>query len=350
MNRFEQPPHEPTSSIDARENERTPRLEIWITRHANRTPEGQLTDEGIAATTAKGRSLARSAEVVKGRSSREKTDRAYKTIDMIAQESGTQSPLTEERYGTRRREGLYYDVVGPLEDRIAAQSAAIDSAILRDRPDYDPKDPKWSKIREQYQYIGLHRALLDKELMHPMAMGMASAINQSEKIGTEYIRRRTQAVAEHQDQARPITKDVVLPVGTHGAFPEALLQKALIRETTDGVQRGFAVTEDEQGVVHLEDAMGSTIAPTESIHLGHDISEPTPERIPMQFEKERFVGEQTFLDMPTVAKLAEQYQTYQDMLRRWRAGELSKDDFTSELQTLVKEYETWEQTEDTLAT
>ncbi|MFA6908411.1 MAG: hypothetical protein WC289_00815 [Patescibacteria group bacterium] len=326
----------------SQEGERKPRLEIMITRHANRTPTGELTPEGVQAMQDKGRSLAETAEIVKGRSSREKTDRAFKTVDSMSRESGTASPLTGEHYSARRREGLFYDVAGPLKSHVDAQTAIIDAAVKKDHPDYDPADKKWAKIRETYQPVGMENMVNDPEIMHILAMGMASNVQQAEKTGAEYIRKRTGAVDAQRDSARPIEKDIVMPIGTHAGFSEAFIKKTLIRTTADGERRGFDATIDDDGNAHMEKAVGGIFAPTESIRFGHEVGESAPDRMPVTFENNRFEGEGTFIDNQAVAKLAEQYRTYRDLLDRWNRKEVSEQDFEKELGALMQEYAEWE--------
>jgi len=338
MNRHEQGMRVESSQ----EGERKPRLEIMITRHANRTPTGELTPEGVQAMRDKGRSLAETAEIVKGRSSREKTDRAFKTVDSMSAESGTVSPLTGEHYSARRREGLYYDVAGPLISRIRKESQMINVAIRKDFPDYDLTKSAWAKVREKYESIGIENTVNDPELMHIMAMGVANNVRQAEKTGVEYVRKRTDAVTSKKQSALAIEKDVILPIGTHSGFSEAFIKKTLIRKTFDGERRGFDTTVDDDGNAHMEKAVGGIFAPTESIRFGHEVGESTPDRMPVTFENNRFEGEGTFIDNQAVAKLAEQYQTYRDLLDRWNRKEVSEQDFEKELGALMQEYAEWE--------
>src|SRR3989338_9214125 len=83
-----------------------------ITRHAERLPSGELSPEGIAHAQAKGEAL-QDVEVLKSYASDHPSGRTYETAENISAEAGIKSPVTEERYQTRRVKGIQYDVIDP---------------------------------------------------------------------------------------------------------------------------------------------------------------------------------------------------------------------------------------------
>ncbi len=320
--------------------QRKPRLELWITRHANRAPTGELTPEGIATVRAKGEKV--DAEVLKGYSSFEKSDRTYKTLQKISKESKIKSPSTEGLYQTRRRVGLYYDVVGPLQSRIKAQTKLINEMVKKDYPDYDPesKDPKWAKIRERYQPIGIRNVIADKEISHVLAMGAAYQFFKMAEIGERYIARRKSALKRGEKGARPIEKDIILNEGTHGGFIDLMLKKTMIRVKPDGNEKiGFDLSRDKKGLIVFEKVMGDVIRPTESIKTGYPVGEKLPERLPISFEQDRFKEEKCYISIPRVKLLAEQFRAYLEQLGKWNKGEIDEKELVLVINRLREEFE-----------
>lgn len=331
-----------------------PRQVFLITRHAERTPTGELTLDGLQAATEKGKAI--DAEVLKGYSSTESTDRAYKTLETISEASGIASPvlekaemITEKHYKTRRRKGLAYDVAGPLEPKIKALTKLIDEAVKRDYHDYDPKDPKdktqgekWAKIRAQYQPIGLREGVADEQLRHIFAMGLAAQFEQDIEVSNKYVSRRKSALGKNLEDARPIEKDIVLNTGTHGGFMESLINKTLVRKGTDEQEkRGFEIRRDEKNDVQFEKAMGDIMLPGESIKTGYPVGEKTPDMLPVEFENDRFQGEKCFIDTKKIRLLAEQFKIYLEKLEKWQKDKTkeNEDDLIATVDRLKKEFE-----------
>jgi len=326
-----------------------PRQVFLITRHVERTPAGDLTPDGLAVASKKGEAI--EAEVLKGYSSTEPTDRAYKTLEQMSQSSGItsarleQSDREEKHYKTRRREGLAYNITGPLEARIKAKSQMIDAAVKRDYSDYDPKDKsqgeKWAPIRAKYQPIGLREALVDEQIRHIFAMGLAAQFESNTEISNEYVKKRQSALERKEVDAKPIEKDVILNTGTHGGFTEALMSKALVRKGSDNKEkRGFDISRDEKGDVQFEKAMGDIILPGESIKTGYPVGEETPDMLPVEFEQGRFQGEECYLDTQKIKLLAEQFKIYQDKLKKWQKEKTkeNEDELVATVDQLEKEF------------
>ncbi|MFA6098883.1 MAG: hypothetical protein WCV50_05030 [Patescibacteria group bacterium] len=340
------------------EGVRMPRQEFIFTRHAERTPEGDLTSDGLAVAQQKGQALS-GAEVYKGYSSLEKSNRAYLTIQKKSEAAGVESLLKVEainraspdedsevekispRYDTRKREGLFFDLTGPLETRIKSFTAIIDAAVKNDHPDYDPKDPKFSKIRAEYQYIGFHQMLADPELVHIFAMGMAAHLLRSTEISNKYVDRRQKALENGEKDAKPIMNDIVIDTGTHSGLIECLLKKTMVRiDPQGGEKRGFEVTKDDSGKVTIDKNFEKIIGTNESIKTGYPVGEQTPERLPVEFENDRFAGEACFIDMKEVRKLAAQFEVYREKLLKWKKDKTieTESEFMGQLEQLLKEY------------
>ncbi|MFH1713021.1 MAG: hypothetical protein ABH896_02430 [Candidatus Jacksonbacteria bacterium] len=323
---------------EVKEGEKQPQIELWITRHANRAPSGELVPEGVAAARAKGEAV--DVEVFKGYSSLEQSDRAYKTLQAMSEASGIKSPQTEGLYETRRRHGLYYDIAGPLEPRVKAQTKIINETVKKDYPDFDPKssDPKWGEIRERYQPIGLRNILAtDDELVHIFAMGAAYQFNQMAEVASRYTAKRERLA--QADKAEALDKNVILNEGTHGIFIESIFKKALIRKQLDGSEKkGFEAWVDNQGQPQLEQSLGGIIEPTESIKTQYTAGKSVPERLPVYFEKERFKGEQCFLDMEKIRLLARQFKIYLWILQDWQEDKIGEEEFTVKVDELREEF------------
>lgn len=321
------------------EHEKAPRLEIWLTRHANRTPTGELTNEGQEAASLKGRNLS-SAEVVKGYSSRESTDRAYNTVQMISETSDTKAAHGGE-YVTRRKRGLYYDIAGPLvTSRISKLTEEVNKAALAENPRYTSDDPQWSKLREKHQAAVLRKICNDPELSHIFAMGTAANFEATQRLGETYVSRRKSALENSAEDARPIQKDIVLNIGTHGAFIESFMRATLVREVAEGqTKRGFEVTVDGAGQVAFEQAMGDVIAPTESIRAVRPIDEKS-DMLAVEFDNaERFKNERCSIDLTRVRFLAEQYKQQCQLLQQWEKKEINEAEFIEAVQKLRTDFE-----------
>jgi hypothetical protein len=296
-------------------------VKINITRHANRLSTGELREDGIKAAQEKGTFFV-DAGVVKGYAPGEKDDktlRAFKTVDIISESSGVKSEQINKQYETRKRPGLTYSIAGPLMPQIKEYTKAINEAVKKDYPEFDPefKDPKWGKIREKYQYLGLQNLLVkDEKLVHIFAMGVAHQFYDLAKLGKRYSEKRENLA--QKDKTKPVEGDVVLNEGTHGGFIESLLKKSLIRIQEDGQEKkSFDIWVDEEGLGQLEDKMGGIINPTESISTRYKASEEIPEKLPISFEGEHFKGEECFLDMNKIKELHDEFEIYLDLFKKW---------------------------------
>lgn len=297
-----------------------PAIKYKMIRHAERAASGELTEDGINDAKIKGQNLKDSAEVVKGYSSTEKSDRAYKTVGTISEATDIVSPITEDNYKTRRRPGLFYDLSGPLMSRIDKYSKLINEAVAKDYPDFDPKssDPKWGKIRKEYQPIGIKGIIVDADLTHILAMGAAHQLHEMMQIGSRYTAYRDKKSTENHDQI--IKKDVVLMEGTHGGFLESLLKEALIRVDNEGKEKtGFSAYIDEKGNPELESSLGGILKPGESFEIVQKINQKAEGRLPIIFEdKNRFPGEKCFIDIDKIKILSEQFDIYYDKFKEWQ--------------------------------
>jgi len=107
---------------NSNEQEKPPRTIFMITRHADRLPNGELSQEGIKKAKEKGKKIGelRDSLILKGYASDEKTKRTVKTSNLISQESECVpveekiiSPRTGQPYKTREVEGIQYGVLKP---------------------------------------------------------------------------------------------------------------------------------------------------------------------------------------------------------------------------------------------
>lgn len=331
-------------NAELKEKQEGPYVEIWITRHANRLSTGDLTPEGIEAAEKKGLSLS-FAEVHKGYAPSEKDDktlRAYKTVDIVSEASEIKSAKTGKKYETRKREGLSYNLAGPLMPKIKEYTKSINEAVKKNHPDFDPKskDPKWGKIREGYQYIALQNLLArDKPLVHIFAMGVAHQFYNLVKLSETYVQKRD--YLEKKGKADPIKKDIILDEGTHGVFIESLLQKALIRIQKDAQEkRAYDTWVDETGQGQLEERMGGILKPTESIKTKYKLGEDIPDRLPLSFEGKHFTEEECFLDMSRIKKLHDQFEEYFKAFQKWESDktEQNEKELIKLVDQLVKEF------------
>lgn len=298
-----------------------PAVRYRIIRHEERTNTGELTADGIKNAQRQGQNLQATAEITKGYASQEKSDRAYKTVDTISEASGLKSPLTEKAYETRRRPGLFYDLSGPLMPRIDGYSKLINEAVKRDYPDFDSQssDPKWGKIRKEYQPIGVKKMIVDdQELSHIFSMGAAHELADLMKIGERYSDYRDKKAQEGTGQS--LEKDLVMMEGTHGGFLENLLKKTLVRVNNQGQEKvGFDTFTDAKGNPELEPALGGMFKPGESFDIVEKIGQEKSHRLPVEFENPaRLAGEKCFLDLDRVKTLADQFNTYYEKFQAWQ--------------------------------
>lgn len=347
-----EPAKEPRLAAEVKETEAgnietAPSIRYKILRHAERTPSGELTPDGLNLAGEKGRELSDSAEIVKGYTSQEKSDRTYATVDKISEMSETESPLTEKQYATRRRPGLYYDLSGPLMPRVQEYTKAINEAVKRDYPEFEPdsKDPQWGKIRKEYQPLALNKMIAeDGELVHIFAMGAAHQLQEMMDISSRYVDYRQTKAA--QDGEAAIKKDLVPIEGTHGGFPESLLKNVLIRVNSSTGQEkvGFSTYTDEKGNPALENALGGLFKPGEGFEAEQKIGQPLADRLPLTFEDaHRFPGEKCFIDLNRLKDLADQFNIYFEKLQAWQKDKSLSEDLLACLAELknnfAKKYE-----------
>ncbi len=331
---------------DQKKEKEVPAIRYRVIRHAERTNTGELTEDGIRDAQRKGQNLKESAEVVKGYASREKSDRAFLTAKTISESSEIKSPLTAKAYETRRRPGLFYDLAGPLMPRIDGYSKMINEAVKRDYPDFDPKssDPKWGKIRKEYQPIGVKKMIVDdQELSHVFSMGAAHELSDMMQIAGRYTDYREKKAAAGEGDN--LTKDLVMMEGTHGGFLENLLKKTMVRVNSQGEEKiGFDTFTDAKGNPELEAALGGMFKPGESFDIVGKAGQETSARLPIEFEDPaRFAGEQCFLDLDRVKELSDEYEIYQAKLQAWQQDKSQEGELMSCLEGLkanwAKKYE-----------
>ncbi len=328
------------------EEKETPAIKYRVIRHEERTNTGELTADGIKNAQRQGQNLKVTAEITKGYASKEKSDRAYKTVDTISAASGLKSPLTEKAYETRRRPGLFYDLSGPLMPRIDGYSKSINEAVKRDYPDFDPQssDPKWGKIRKEYQPIGVKKMIVDdQELSHIFSMGAAHELVDLMKIGERYSDYRENKA--QVDEGKSLEKDLVMMEGTHGGFLESLLKKTMIRVNNQGQEKiGFDTFTDAKGNPEMEAALGGIFKPGESFDVIEKIGQEKTSRLPIEFENpERLAGEKCFLDLDRVKILADQFNAYYEKFQAWQKDKSQEGELLSCLEELkvdwAKKYE-----------
>jgi len=311
------------------ETEKSPHYMIMITRHAERLPSGELSPEGIAHAKAKGESL-KDVEVFKSYASDHPSGRAYETAENINQEADIKSPLTKERYRTRRVKGIQYNVFDRAileEAKVFIEEATL-GEIRNSRPDLAKLiDAEQSKdtsgalvktdslgkpmvnieklpkeiqrqiapIRQKNQKIGFEKALDNPVALKSMAAGLSHQLVDKKGMLARYSRRR-------EIKNNPPKKDVVININTHGMFTESLLKSAGILVKPNG--------EEIHGINNMDtEDLGGYIQPAESIYLDMG-SNPndTPERIPVIFEKERTVNGKVYLDRSKLEQLDKDYE------------------------------------------
>lgn len=271
------------------EEEKPPHYKFMITRHAERRPDGQLTEEGVEHAKRKGQFVG-DAEVLKAYGSDHPSGRALKTGDLISRESGIKSPATGEPYATREVSGIQYDILEPdLYHIIPEAKNLIEEATLKELGMSTERDEKGrlkinieklpveeqlkiAPVRQKYQKLGFEYLLSNKDGVHRLAIGLAHQLVREFEIAKRYDNGRKIA-------NDPPEKDVVINTATHGMFMESILKEAGIMVKEDG--------SDERGVTDFEsERFGGYIQPAESIYL--DVEDPAkmPEKIPVIFEGE----------------------------------------------------------------
>jgi hypothetical protein len=309
-----QPQEEMPAGIEA---EKIPRYIIMITRHAERLPSGELSPEGVAHAKAKGEKL-KDVEVLKSYASDHPSGRTYETAENIGEEADIKSPLTEERYKTRKVKGIQYDVLEPTilkTAKLQIEEATLDE-INKEHPELArlinsalsedasgaltktnskgetmadieklPKDiqKQIAPVRQKHQKIGFETILDNPDAVESMAAGLSHQLVDKEKILARYSKYRNK-------NNNPLRKDVVININTHGLFTESLLRTAGIFVKPDG--------EEIHGIDNMDtDDLGGYIQPAESIYL--DIgTDPNniPERIPVIFETGRNINGKVYID------------------------------------------------------
>ncbi|MFA6304247.1 MAG: histidine phosphatase family protein [Patescibacteria group bacterium] len=310
------------------ESEAKPRYQIYITRHAERLPSGELTPEGIAHAKAKGEAF-KDVEVLKQYASDHPSGRAYETAENIGGQANVTSLQTDERYKTRKVKGIQYDQLPPnvlkdakllIEGATLAEiyqehvelAALIDEAIANDttgamikkdvsgQPMVDieklPKDIqlKIGPIRQKHQKEGFQQVIENPEAVNNLASDLSHQLIEKQEILARY--------ASGREKKKVTTKkDVVININTHGLFAESLLKTAGIFVRADGTEI--------HGIADLDTPeFGGYIQPAESIILDLGIDpNNTPERIPVIFEGRQIKG-RVYLDKSKLQALDQVYR------------------------------------------
>jgi hypothetical protein len=293
-----------------------PKYRFMITRHADRTPAGQLTPSGIEKAEKKGVGFKKGAEIVKGYSSDEKTDRAYKTAEYISAASETKSELGEQ-YNTRRVPDIQYEILNPdLGKELKKGSEIIEIATLTELNLSTEKDEngkfivdlsklpeaeqiKIGPIRQKNQSLGFKYLLDQPAITHRLAIGLANQLVHEFEIAGRYDNRRKNA-------NNSLKKDAVLNTLTHGLLLESLLKEAGVVKNKNG--------ELIDGINNFEsEEFGGYLNPAESIYI--DVEDPNnlPELLPVAFEGgNRPVPGTIFVSLEKLKKLAKDYQEFKE--------------------------------------
>jgi hypothetical protein len=319
------------------EKELKPRILFRISRHANRTPSGELTPEGIEEAQSKGKTIGQSSEVFKSYASDEKTKRTVKTAEEMSKASGVISPLRDleasedkdKRYATREVADIQYAILLPdFKKEMGEASRRIDEATLKEvglfgqldekgepitlikqLPEEEQK--KLAKIREKNQDLGMNYILTIPEAAHRMAIGLSNQIVKEIKIGGRYL-------SEYRKK-NELKKDMTMNSQTHGLFQESLLLNAAVIKRENG---------DLEEIKDIESSeIGGFLKPNESLSLDldmnvlknlplrpttEDLKKALPKEIPIIFEgTNRPKAGTVFIDRDKLLSLAEEYQELQ---------------------------------------
>jgi len=291
--------------------EKTPKYRLMITRHFNRNPDGTPTEEGKNDAINKGILLGQDVELIKGYSSDEKTDRTYKTSELISQSSETISPLTEEPYKTRKVEDIQYAILSPDFNNLMKEAKKIineatvkecgfpEGTVLEDLPKEEQQ--KAAPIREKNQELGFKFIFDHPEAAHRMSIGLANQLVREMNIINRYDDMR-------KNNGKPLGKDAILNTVSHGLFAESLFLNAGYMKDENGVLQKITKGDLEK------EKFGGYIMPNESFFL--EISDPNniPDKIPVTFERENRAGQgEVFIDKKELLDLSEEYQ-------QWKQG------------------------------
>lgn len=323
---LKQPQAEMPANIEA---EKIPHYFIMITRHAERLPSGELSPEGVAHAKAKGENL-KDVEVLKSYASDHPSGRTYETAENIGEEADIKSPLTKERYKTRKVKGIQYDAIEPTilkSAKLLIEEAALDE-INKEHPELAqlinsalsedangtltkinsngklmvnieklPKDiqKQIAPIRQKHQKIGFDKILLNNpEVVKSMAEGLSHQLIDKGEILARYSKSR-------EKKNNSPKKDVVININTHGLFTESLFKNAgiFVKPNNDEIH----------GIDNMDtDDLGGYIQPAESIYLDiGDDPNNIPERIPVIFEKGRTVNGKVYIDCSKLEQLNQNY-------------------------------------------
>jgi len=269
------------------EVENKPKYRFMVTRHADRSPDGKLTPDGIEKSSVKGASMKDEVEVVKGYSSDDKTNRTYDTSELISDASETIAN-TDEQYKTRKVKDIQYNILDPdMSDLLAKAKEAIDKATLVDLGLSTEKGengkflidlaklPKEEQIkvgpvRQKNQILGFRYMIDNDKATHRMAMGLAHQLTHEFAIAGRYDKMR-----DYKDDK--LEKDAVLNAVTHGLFSESLLKEAGVFKNKDGeLMEGIKDFESEE--------FGGYFGPADSFYI--EVQDPNnlPELLPIVFE------------------------------------------------------------------
>jgi len=323
---FSKPPQK--EILPKKENEKKPHYIIMITRHAERLPSGELSPEGIIHAKTIGEKL-KHVEVLKPYTSDHPSGRTHETAEYISKEANVKSPLSGERYQTRKIKGIQYDLLNPeilkdvkllIEERTLEEinndhpelSQVINSMVTNDKDglltkvdskgeiiaDIEklPKDiqQRIAPIRQKNQNLGFEKMFNDPQTVQNMAAGLSHQIYNKELLLKRYSKSREKKEKEPKD-------DIIVNLNTHGLFTESLLKNAGIHVKPNG--------EEIHGIENIDDGeLGGYIQPAESIYLdlGQDSSN-IPERIPVIFEETRDIKGKIYIDKVKLEQLSKYY-------------------------------------------
>jgi hypothetical protein len=293
---------------DEKAIEKFPKYRLMVTRHFNRNPDGSPTEEGRQEAINKGIKLGEDVELIKGYSSDEKTDRTYKTSELISKSSEIVSPLTNESYKTRRDKDIQYAILAPDFNNLLKEAKKIineatikecgfpGGTILEDLSKED--QAKAAPIREKNQELGFKFIFDHPEAAHRMSIGLANQLVKELGIIGRYAESR-----KRNDQ--PLKNDAILNTTTHGLFAESLFINAGYIKDENGVLK--KITKEDL----TKEKFGGYIMPNESFFL--EIIDPNniPEKIPVTFERANRAGQgEIFIDKNELFGLVEEYRQW----------------------------------------
>ena len=297
-----------------------PKYRIMFTRHAERLPTGELSEEGRKHADRKGELLRGSAEVLKGYASDHPSKRAVDTANLISESTGIRSALTEKPYETREIRDFQYDVFAPdLTKHLKIAKDMINEVTLRDgglsternengELKIDIEKPiagmaveeqeRIAAIRQNNQKIGLDYLLSQPEVVERLASRMAERLVHEMQVMSRAQRSRKE---------KPLERDMVLNNVGHGVFTEALFQKAAVYvDDQKNKHEGVSLNREE---------FGGYLEPLESFSIDLDDPSNLPDLIPVTFERPDRPHGKVFLKLDALKELAAVYNERKKIIR-----------------------------------